>query len=108
MRASYDPWKTQTCRARSVSALGCAEEQSPAPAVDGEGCVEKIDRERTGVRVGPLLNNGSFKFVIGLDAPEEAASKDGGPQMQTEGNRKGTSTLSPTSLFWTEVGSRRN
>lgn len=89
-----------------MSALGCAEEQGPVPAVDGEGCVEKTERERTEVR--PLLNNGSFKFVIGLDAPEEAASKDGGPQMQTEGTRKGTSTLSPTSLFWTEVGRRRN
>lgn len=82
-----------------MSALGCAEEKSPVPAIDGEGCVEKTERERTGVEVRPLLNNGIFKFVIGLDAPEEAASKDGGPQMQTEGNRKGTSALSPTSLF---------
>lgn len=91
-----------------MSALGCAEEQSPVPAIDGEGCVEKTERKRTGVQVGPLLNNGSFKFAIGQDAPEEAASKDRGPQMQTEGSRKGTSTLLPTSLFWTDVGRRRN
>ena len=78
-----------------MSALRCAEEQSPVPAIDGEGSVEKTERKRTGVQVGPLLNNGSFKFAIGLDALRRQPAKTEAPKCRLRGAERGPQLFCP-------------